>query len=516
MTTTSITMTSKTTTSKTTMQPLWFCLDFPRLPVEIFVRHQEKYQQDQPVVVICKQRIVQTNQLASEQGIQIGSSMNTAYTISDHIVSFERDETRELANLQQLAQWAMQFTPDVTIRPPSSLLLNVAGCLKLFDGKDNLKQKISEDIADLGFEVHIGINGTPLSALCFAKAGAHDNTGDVRPSLERLPLQYLQIEPEVFESLRQMGISTCGQLLNLPADGLNRRFGVFFTDYLQRLTGERPDPQSVIDEKPRFRSDITFMSDVDNMQSLVFPMKRLLQELEAFLRGRQLMVSQFSFRISHRYASRHGGNRTFTVFLTEPDNDARMFLMLSQLQLEKSECLPEVDNLSLAANHFYETETRAGDLFEGTRFKRNDGSMHSKHEEVRAVRLINMMTARLGHRACFGLSLADDHRPERAWRPISLSQRDTTQAENEITNVRPVYLLAEPKRLAMQGGEPSFSEKEAGKLECLLGPERIDAGWWDDQAVARDYYIARHPSGALYWIFRDLNDHVWHLHGIFS
>ena len=43
---------------------------------------------------------------------------------------------------------------------------------------------------------------------------------------------------------------------------------------------------------------------------------------------------------------------------------------------------------------------------------------------------------------------------------------------------------------------------EGQPLRLLAGPERIEAGWWDGPAVARDYFIAGTPSGVLVWIYR--------------
>ena len=128
-----------------------------------------------------------------------------------------------------------------------------------------------------------------------------------------------------------------------------------------------------------------------------------------------------------------------------------------------------------------------------------------------------MMTARLGPQACFGLSEANDHRPEWAWKPVRLSDKDYWQSETLIPNMRPLYLLPKPKQLAAQAGEPCLS----GKLDLLQGPERIDFGWWDTTAngnreVARDYYIAKHRSGSLYWVYQHLDNPDWFLHGIFS
>lgn len=488
------------------MNNQWICLHFPQLPVEVFTRHQVA----KPVVVTIRQRVVAMNHQSQGIGIRIGSSMNTAYTISEDVVSFEREEDKELEKLTHLAQWAYQFTPNVSIKPPHSLLLDVSGCLKLFKGIDNLKKLIREGLDSLGFEVVVGVNGTPLAALLFAEAGLPEAPvrSKIAQSLAPVPVHYLRVEENIKDTLHQMGISHCKQLFELPIDGLNRRFGVFFTDYLQRLTGQKPDPQQYIDSTPRFRSDITFLSDVTNLESLAFPLKRLLGELQAFLIKRQLMTSQFTVKLSHR------GHppREFSVFLANPDNDAQMFLMLSQLQLEKVNDMPEVDNISIAARNFFEPETNSGDLFHGTRFKQKDGRMHSKAEEAKSVRLVNMMTARLGPQACFGLSLANDHRPERAWKPVTLAAKDYWQGKARDSNARPLYLLPTPKALSTEAGNPCMS----GKLELLQGPERIDFGWWDNDAIARDYYIAKHQTGSLYWIYQHLDNSRWYLHGIFS
>ena len=87
---------------------------------------------------------------------------------------------------------------------------------------------------------------------------------------------------------------------------------------------------------------------------LAFPLKRLLGELQEFLIKRQLTTNQFTVKLSHRGHP----SREFSVFLANPDNDAQMFLMLSQLQLEKVNDMPEVDNISIAARNFFEPETK--------------------------------------------------------------------------------------------------------------------------------------------------------------
>ena len=124
-----------------TNEALWLCLTFPLLPVEVFCR-----QETSAVVVISRQRVCSMNRPAQDIGIMPNSSMSTAYTISDHVVCFERNESKELKSLKHLAQWSYQFTPSVSLEPPNSLLLNISGCLKLFGGLGNLKNTIQRQL----------------------------------------------------------------------------------------------------------------------------------------------------------------------------------------------------------------------------------------------------------------------------------------------------------------------------------------------------------------------------------
>ncbi len=517
---------------------LWLCLHFRQLPLEVFSRSVPPIKEGlegepsgnhisggaRPLVIISRQKVQYMNFQAENIGIRIGSSMDTAYTLSNQIVSFERNEEKELTTLSHLAQWAYQFTPGVSIKTPHSLLLEVGSCLKLFGGLQNLASTIERELGKLGYTASLGISATPLAALCLAEAKGQTRQTDMLDSLRKLPVNCLRVDGKIIESLGQMGIKDLGSLLDLPVDGLSRRFGIFFTDYLSRLTGEKPDPQKFISEIPRFHSDITFLSDVTNIQSLVFPVKRLISELCQFLLARQLFINQLTFKLSHRSHQ----SRVFSIYLANPENDADMFLMLVQLKLDKIDDMPEVDNLCLIANTFYPAESTTGDIFHGTSFKQPNtitakqsasqaavtGSRHqSNTEQDRASRLLNMLRVRLGPQSCFGLSLANDHRPEKAWKMIRLNQKDYWFPESgKEENPRPLYLLNSPRMLY----EKNHSPYVGGELELIRGPERIDFGWWDKDGGARDYYIARHPSGTLYWVFNQLDHRKWYLHGIFS
>ncbi|HEX7638185.1 MAG TPA: DNA polymerase Y family protein, partial [Burkholderiaceae bacterium] len=77
-----------------------------------------------------------------------------------------------------------------------------------------------------------------------------------------------------------------------------------------------------------------------------------------------------------------------------------------------------------------------------------------------------------------------------------------------------------PQPLREQGGTPLLAGRP---LWLVAGPERLETGWWDDEAarVARDYFIAQAEDGALLWVYRfrhapEDGQSGWYLHGRFG
>jgi protein ImuB len=73
-------------------------------------------------------------------------------------------------------------------------------------------------------------------------------------------------------------------------------------------------------------------------------------------------------------------------------------------------------------------------------------------------------------------------------------------------------MLVQPLALETAGDKPVFLDV----LDFEGGPERIEAGWWDDGDIWRDYYIAQNLQGMRLWIFRDCRESRWYLHGLFG
>ena len=115
------------------------------------------------------------------------------------------------------------------------------------------------------------------------------------------------------------------------------------------------------------------------------------------------------------------------------------------------------------------------------------------------ARLTERLRARLGHDSVYGLATHPDHRPEHAWRRVEPGEWDPHDFRQP--GPRPLWLL-QPKTIP----QDSF--------ELLVGPERIESGWWDGDEASRDYFIARLPNESLIWVYREAGE--WFLHGLFA
>ena len=164
---------------------LWLCLCFPDLAIEIFTRDRTK----EAVLITEKKIVVFLNQAARNLGLKPGISVAEALTINESVIFFERNKSREIEKLSQIAQWSYRFTPNVSIKKPKSVLLELSGSLKLFGGLKKIQQEILKGLEEKGLSVQVGVNMSPLSAQCFSEANAGTNLKDImRPAKKQLKI----------------------------------------------------------------------------------------------------------------------------------------------------------------------------------------------------------------------------------------------------------------------------------------------------------------------------------------
>jgi len=483
---------------------LWVALELPALPLQIVERGGISRQ---PCVVsegpAQRPLVVCANAAAKAAGIREGQAVAAAKALAGELRAIPRDERSERETLERLAAWALQFTPMVAL-DGQGIVLEVASSLRLFEGHAKLSSAIRRGVHDLGFHATLGIAPTAFAARTFARAEARGlqvraclDAAHLRERLADLPLFFLDWPEKTLARLTDLGILRLRDMLELPSEGVARRFGPEIVASLGHLIGRLADPRLPYVPPPRFHARLELPAEADGVEALLFPLRRMLVEFEGAMRGRGAGVQRLDLVFDHGRKAR----TRLALDFASPEREAEFILAIAREKLGRLTLSASTVAVALHA------EALLGYL------PRNAAWLPGASEQaIDRARLIERLTARLGNDRVFGIAIKDDHRPERNW-SAACARKRRASAERTIAGRRPAWLLHRPQRLLAQDGQPGFQ----GPLELLAGPERIEAGWWDGAEVSRDYYVAMNANGETYWIFREhRSQQGWYMHGVFA
>lgn len=483
---------------------LWIALFLPVLPLQLAQRGTAT---SGPLIIAegpaTRPLVCCANELAHDRGVEPGMPVAAARALAGELCLVQRDPGAETQALHNLACWAGQFTPNIALQA-AGLLLEVGSTLRLHGGLKPLLARMRQGIAQLGYHASPGVAPTPRAAWLLARA--HQAGHAVRicrnkellpERLAPLPLALFDWPEEVLQPLRALGILHLGQCLQLPRDGFIRRFGQQRRLELDQALGTLPDPRPWFTPPDTFASRLEFGFELVDALALLFPLKRLLGELEGFLRSRGAGVQQWQLLLEHM----NHGRSCLTIGTAAPERKAERLLALARERLTQTTLTAPVLALGIAAGHLF-------------RFEESNQSLVAdpRNRAIGWMQLIDKLNARLGNANICRLRALDEYRPEQSWQRCAAAMARNVAAP-ALAAPRPLWLLDIPRALSSQDGMPLYQ----GRLLLLAGPERIETGWWDGHDASRDYYVARNSLGETLWIYRGHQRNAsWYLHGIFA
>lgn len=458
---------------------LWACILFPQLALDSVLRQRDD--PDTPLVLLGgpgQRRVLQAvSPAAARLGLRAGQPLTAARALADGFTCVEV-EPACIDQLQQLlAAWAYRFSAQVSLHYPRALLLEVGSSLQLFGPWPLFEARLREELAGLGLRQRIVLASNPVAARMLANA--HDGLAVTSPDQTRaalldLPIERAGLPPEASVDFARMGLHRLGQVVALPRDALARRFSSQVQLHLDQLFGQRSLGLAFYQPPERFEARLELNFDVESHQALLFPLRRLLSDLAAFLAGRDCGVQRFELYLEHA----EGPDTVLKVGLLAAERDGAMLFELARGRLEPLRIPAPVRNLRLVAADLPPFVPQHQALFDPR------AQQAQPWEQLR-----ERLRARLGDEAVKGLRAEADHRPECAW------QGAEQGAPGQLVMApgsRPGWLLAEPQALP-----------EAG-VQLLGHAERIESGWWDGGDVRRDYYRIETRDGLRGWAYRDL------------
>ena len=431
-----------------------------------------------------------------------------------------------------LAWWALQFTPWVA-RVQDALVLEVSGSERLFGGRSALLHHIFESNQPLA-AVKYAQGATSLIATGRLWAAAQGPVQDPEQGLaprplpdvpaDALPLPTLVAARAHLPTLLRLGCRTWGQLRALPRGGLAHRFGAELVAALDRAYGQQPEVYPWLTVPEVFDAPLELQARVESAPALLFGARRLLAQLQVWLRARQRGVLALEL-LWELDARRDGAQQGQLVLRTaQPTQDMQHLQRLLGEQLARVTLPAPVLYLRLRT---LQTQALAGESYSLLpEDLRSGDSLHQMLERV---------AARLGPEQVLCAQTQADHRPEcmqrwQPWVPATSVQSAIKKGAahavstgasglNDSNSLLPTWLLPQPQRLAVHQGCPHYQ----GPLTLLAGPQRVEAGWLDGVAALRDYFVARSASAGLVWVYRERLGQTeasqgadWYLHGRFA
>jgi protein ImuB len=524
------------------------CLRIPHLPLQRLVASKPELRQasaTRPVLLVHNsgrtgETVAFCSQRAWQQGVRPGMPVAEALSLfpqpqSVTLAPHQPDEDRQW--LARIAAWCERYSPLVgwqtisgpqqkwlyTEPEPTALFLDITGIGPLFGDEQGLAQTLFTRLARQRVSVRLGIAETIGAAWANTWAAMGDLSpqakpiflipcGLLEPALAPLPVQALRLPAGIVDTLEQLGVTIIGQILQLPRAGLASRFGPPLLVRLEQALGEAAELIEPYRPLPPFQVDWPLEEPIACQLTIAAILKELAARLAAQLQAKQLGATELTCRLD-------GAGHpplSLEIGLYRPTAEAAHWEELLRLRSEQLRLRGPIGRISLAAASTAPLAVRQTSLF---------GDHQSQTSQV--VLLFNRLSSRLGPEAVVRPQLMADPVPEQSvrWVPAVNDRQRVTNGHKLLgfaPGHRPLVLLPEPEPLHAlslfdEGAPARFHyEGQAHLVAQHWGPERLETGWWRGRRVRRDYYRVETSEGTRYWLFRDLTNGQWFLHGLFE
>jgi protein ImuB len=499
---------------------LWIALYFPTLSLDRVERRFPAALIPAMAVTVCKGNqvyIQQANKPAQQRGVTAHQPLASALSLFPDLVVLEHDPDEEMKTLQEAAYAALRFTPNIAMQC-SGLIAEVSGTLKLFGGLKKLCPLLNRAVAAQGLQLCVGTAPTARGAWLLAQSAplwtVINGAGTkFRSLLDLLPVSLLESAQPHLAVIHGIGCKTLADLRRLPRNGIARRFGTGLLMELDQAYGDVPDPQKWFEAPEYFQQKMELMAQVENAGLLLLPVQRLIEQMCGWLVSRYAAVLAFSLILHHEYSARQPHQSTsINIRLSEQSDDPDHLMILLRERLERTKLMAAACGLELIADEITAGIEANLELFPT-----------AQSEATSLNRFIEKLSSRLGSQAIARLEIVSDYRPECSQRFSSsgiggFSCRGTHRNRIPAGLIRPAWLMETPLELKLRHQQPVYGSL----LKLISGPERIEAGWWDDGPITRDYFIAENNLGQLLWIYCEYGaagenkKKDWYLQGLFG
>ncbi|MET0342517.1 MAG: DNA polymerase Y family protein [Polyangiales bacterium] len=489
------------------------CIDVPDLPLQMLVRAHPRYR-GAPVAVVAEERpeapLLLLNAEARAMRLATGMRFGAAKSLVPELCAGAVTALEVEQLTAELVKALQTFSPHVERDPSAAGVFYVdpSGLEHLYGGELGWAECVVRALRERGLDAAAVVaHGRALAYALVRVLEGRDERARVwviatpEEALARaheVPLERLAITAKLLRALGRLGLATLGDLAGLGADRLALRFGAEAARWCAVARGEEVLPLGAEPHVTPPRASREVEPPDDDVARLCFVIKQALDALLEDLRSRGVSVRALWLRL----ALERGGENVQRLEPSQPTRNGPLLLELLRLRLSAVSLGDRVSEVTLEADP---SDAAQGQL-----------AMFTPRRDVAAgERALARLKASYGADVVCRAVMEDAHLPEARYRWVDLtrlalpvcSEADPAAPPGPL--VRRVLPRPEPLRGSLEEG----CLVHRGVRLSLTGPYRVSGGWWVRE-ITRDYYYARTPEGALWWVFFDAPRGGWFLHAV--
>lgn len=485
---------------------VFVAIHLPRLSLEVF-RPRWSPRPEHGCVVLEREKVIIADAAAREAGVAVGMRRGGVITLAPDSLAYDRDLAREHALLLEAAFALMRFSPMVAICAEDSVVIDITASIRLFGGVPRICRAMRQIVGTIGVTARMSVAPTGQGAWLLGKRGGTRvlKVLSLVRTLDTLPFEAVPEMRRYADWFTGLGCVQLSDIRRLPRAGLKKRCGNALLDSMDRAYGLSPDLYEWLQVPPAFNARVELPDRVEHADAILFSARRLVVQLCGWLTAQQLALTTATVLLEHERGRDAIEPTAIEIALAEPTWHEEHLVRLLRERLGRTELSAAVIAVSLIATHVEAAEPPSDTLFP------DPGGSAEDHN-----RLVELLVARLGPENVERPAPTADYRPERANRWVAMQSTD--KAIITLPNVpRPTWLLETPVKLLIKQHRPFYGSP----LKLMSTGERIEAGWFDGEMTARDYFVAEAADKSCYWIYRERpsatsEEVVWYLHGLFG
>ncbi len=492
------------------------CLNLPEFPLQILLRAHPEWRSLAVAVVdrdAAQGTVLWSNEKARASRVLPGMRYASALSLMPDLRAGTVAESEVTGAVAALTDVLRFYTPDIEPSPdePGVFWLGVSGLSLLYPSLRRWAAFVHDEAVRAGYEASLVLGYSRFATFALARAAGHpdilvsESEAEERSRANDVPLIRLNLDADTRDTLARLGITTLGNFLSLPGNGIRKRFGERAHHLHQIASGMLATPLQPAITREAVRATVHLDEPEGSLERMMAVIEREIQSLVRRLdeHGEVLtaVVVQLEFDDGTKTAER--------LHPASPTLDLAQILELLHLRLAGT--LSAHENARGVNAIRMELEGAAASHTQGDLF-----TARPARDSAAAARAMARVRAELGDGAVVRAVLRDAHLPEArfTWEPATTVSIPQPRAVKSPPLVRRIFTKAVPFSPGRhrEASAELIRHIDEGTVRETFGPYIVSGGWWTRE-VQREYYFVRTVEGRSLWMFYDRRRMGWFIQG---